>query len=67
MNKKKVVLKAIDGVYHINGKEYGLADELVKGGCQGCAFYARLDCHCTGKTDICTTQHKIFKRLINHQ
>lgn len=31
-------------VYKFNGKEYVLSPEVVKGGCQGCAFYDRLDC-----------------------
>lgn len=54
-------------IYKFNGKEYALSNEVVKGGCQGCAFYDRLDCHTKGRTDICNKEHKIFKRLYNHK
>lgn len=60
-------------VYKLGKKEYTLTTEVVKGGCQGCAFYDRLDC-ATAKMDgaltranICNAEHKIFKRLINHK
>lgn len=48
-------------VFKYHGKEYELTDELVKGGCQGCAFVNRMDCASLGKTSICTKEHKIFK------
>lgn len=48
-------------VFKYHGKEYELANELVKGGCQGCAFVNRMDCASLGKTSICTKEHKIFK------
>lgn len=61
-------------VYKFNGKEYVLSDEVVKGGCQGCAFYDRLDCHKKltqhgelTRAQICNKEHKIFKRLYNHR
>ena len=61
-------------VYKFNGKEYILSDEVVKGGCQGCAFYDRLDCHkrqaqqvTLTRAQICNKEHKIFKRLYNHK
>ena len=60
-------LKCVDGVYKICGKEYCLADEVVKGGCQGCAFYDKMDCAEQGRAQICNKEHKIFKRLINHK
>ena len=53
-------------VYKFNGKEYSLSDEVVKGGCQGCAFYDKLDCATRGRTDICNKEHKIFKRIYKH-
>lgn len=28
-------------IYKFGGKEYVLSDEVVHGGCQGCAFYDR--------------------------
>lgn len=64
--KKEKELKAVNGVYKIYGKEYCLTEELVKGGCQGCAFFNRTDCADQGRTTICNKEHKIFKRLINH-
>lgn len=48
-------------IFKYYGKEYNLVDEIVKGGCQGCAFINRLDCYKTNRTEICTKQHKIFK------
>ena len=60
-------LKSENGIYKIGGKEYALSDEVVKGGCQGCAFYDRRDCYDQGRTVVCNTEHKIFKRLINHK
>lgn len=60
-------------VYRIGGKEYTLAKEVVLGGCQGCAFYNRLDCHKVipglgiSRSTICNKEHKVFKRLINHK
>ena len=61
-------------VYKFGGKEYVLSDEVVKGGCQGCAFYDRLDCHrrqaqqvTLTRAQICNKEHKIFKRLFNHK
>lgn len=53
-------------VYKFNGKEYVLSDEVVKGGCQGCAFYDKLDCATRGRAEICNKEHKIFKRLYKH-
>lgn len=69
MKKTKEVkeLKPTNGVYKLYGKEYSLSDEVVKGGCQGCAFYDKHDCYETGRTAVCNTEHKIFKRLINHK
>lgn len=56
-------VREINGVkvFKYHGKEYELANELVKGGCQGCAFVNRMDCTSLGKTSICTKEHKIFK------
>ena len=61
-------------IYKFNGKEYTLSEELVKGGCQGCAFYDRLDCSTRTpnqvtktRAQICNEEHKIFKRLYNHK
>lgn len=65
--KKEKELIAINGIYTIGGKEYSLANEVVKGGCQGCAFYNRMDCADQGRTKVCNTEHKVFKRLINHK
>lgn len=65
--KKEKELIAINGIYKIGGKEYSLANEIVKGGCQGCAFYNRMDCADQGRTKVCNVEHKIFKRLINHK
>lgn len=48
-------------VFKYHKKEYELVDELVKGGCQGCAFINRMDCANLGKTQYCTKLHKIFK------
>lgn len=60
-------------IYKFNGKEYVLSDEVVHGGCQGCAFYDRLDCHkrepqqvTMTRAQICNKENKIFKRLYNH-
>ena len=59
-------------VYKFNGKEYCLSEEIVKGGCQGCAFYNRIDCYKAKvgdktRSQICNEHHKIFKRLLNHK
>lgn len=56
-------VREINGVkvFKYHGKEYELANELVKDGCQGCAFVNRMDCASLGKTSICTKEHKIFK------
>ena len=61
-------------IYRFGGKEYILSKELVKGGCQGCAFYDRLDCSTRTpnqitktRAQICNEEHKIFKRLYNHK
>lgn len=61
-------------IYKFNGKEYILSPEVVKGGCQGCAFYDRLDCHkrqpqqvTLTRAQICNQNHMIFKRLFNHK
>ena len=61
-------------VYKFGGKEYILSPDVVKGGCQGCAFYDRIDCATRQpkqitktRAQICNEEHKIFKRLINHQ
>lgn len=61
-------------VYKFNGKEYTLSPEVVHGGCQGCAFYDRLDCATRKpnqvtltRAQICNKEHKIFKRLYNHK
>ena len=60
-------------IYKFGGKEYILSKELVKGGCQGCAFYDKLDCSTRTpnqvtktRAQICNEEHKIFKRLYNH-
>ena len=60
-------------IYKFGGKEYVLSKELVKGGCQGCAFYDKLDCSTRTpnqvtktRAQICNEEHKIFKRLYNH-
>ena len=60
-------------IYRFGGKEYILSPEVVKGGCQGCAFYDKLDCHkrtpnhvTKTRAQICNEEHKIFKRLLNH-
>lgn len=52
--------------YKYNGKEYVLVDELVKGGCQGCAFYNKLDCASVGRTKICNSEKKIFMRKLKN-
>ena len=61
-------------IYKFGGKEYVLSPELVKGGCQGCAFYDKIDCSTRmpnqitkTRSQICNEEHKIFKRLINHR
>jgi hypothetical protein len=61
-------------IYKFGDKEYALSKELVKGGCQGCAFYDRTDCHkrtpnqvTKTRAQICNDEHKIFKRLFNHR
>lgn len=54
-------------VYKYGKKEYVLVDELVKGGCQGCAFYDKLDCTSLGRTNICNKEHKIFMRKLNNE
>ena len=61
-------------IYRFGNKEYVLSKELVKGGCQGCAFYDRIDCSdrkpnqiTKTRSQICNDEHKIFKRLINHK
>jgi hypothetical protein len=61
-------------IYEFNGKKYVLSKELVKGGCQGCAFYDKIDCHkrqpnqvTKTRAQICNEEHKIFKRLFNHR
>lgn len=61
-------------IYKFGGKEYVLSPEVVKGGCQGCAFYDRLDCHkrqaqqvTLTRAQICNQNHMIFKRLFNHK
>lgn len=46
-------------IFKYHGKEYELVDELVKGGCQGCAFINRMDCASLGKTNYCRNR-KIF-------
>lgn len=48
-----------DNVLKYHGKQYILVDELVKGGCQGCAFINRMDCASLGKTSYCRNG-KIF-------
>ena len=61
-------------IYRFGNKEYVLTKELVKGGCQGCAFYDKIDCATRKpnqitktRAQICNEEHKIFKRLINHK
>lgn len=61
-------------IYKFGGKEYVLSKEVVKGGCQGCAFYDRMDCATRTpnqitktRAQICNEEHKIFKRLYNHK
>lgn len=54
-------------VYRMYGKQYVLVDELVKGGCQGCAFYNRMDCESQGRNSICNKTHKIFMRKLEHE
>lgn len=54
--------KEKEKIYKFYGKEYVLRPEINKSGCQGCAFYNRIDCHSTGKTEICTKEHKVFMR-----
>ena len=63
-NKNNPISKTKDGkdIYRFHGKEYTLENEINQGGCQGCAFYNRMDCAALGKTQICTTEHKIFMR-----
>lgn len=46
-------------IFKYHGKEYELVDEIVKGGCQGCAFINRMDCASLGKTNYCRNR-KIF-------
>jgi hypothetical protein len=54
-----------DKIYHYYGKEYVLVNEIVKGGCQGCAFIEKLDCVKKGRTKLCNETHKIFLRHIS--
>lgn len=54
-------------IYKFHGKNYVLVDEINKGGCQGCAFYNRIDCCSTGKTEICTKEKKIFMRYLKSE
>lgn len=54
-------------IYKFHGKEYTLEDEINRGGCQGCAFFDRMDCAALGKTQICTKEHKIFMRRFPHE
>lgn len=54
--------KDSERLYHYFGHDYELVDELVKGGCQGCAFYNRIDCDKSGRARICNEAHKIFMR-----
>ena len=61
-------------IYRFGNKEYVLSKELVKGGCQGCAFYDRTDCSdrkpnqvTKTRSQICNEKHMIFKRLYNHK
>lgn len=57
-------------VFEFGNKQYVLADEIVQGGCQGCAFYARMDCskplkgYVLSRANICNMEHKIFKRKL---
>lgn len=46
-------------IFKYHGKEYALVDEVVKSGCQGCAFINRMDCASLGKTNHCRNG-KIF-------
>lgn len=61
-------------IYRFGNKEYVLTKELVKGGCQGCAFCDKVDCSdrkpnqiTKTRSQICNEEHKIFKRLLNHK
>lgn len=61
-------------VYKFGNKSYVLSKELVKGGCQGCAFYDRIDCADRKpnnvdkvRSKICNEEHKIFKILYNYK
>ena len=61
-------------IYKFGNKEYVLSKEVVKGGCQGCAFYDKVDCSdrkpnqiTKTRSQICNETHMIFKRLINHK
>lgn len=56
-----------DKEYHHYGKKYVLVPEIVKGGCQGCAFYDRMDCEKVGRSKICGKEHKIFMRKLDHE
>ena len=62
MSNKKIITPVPNekGEYTFGRRKYILGDEIVKGGCQGCAFYNRTDCDTLGKTNICVKQHKIF-------
>lgn len=62
-NKKVIVNGEEKDVYTYYGKQFVLKDEVVKGGCQGCAFYNRYDCSNKNinRTSICNKQHKIFE------
>lgn len=55
-----------DKEYHYYGKKYVLVPE-IKGGCQGCAFYDRMDCEKAGRSKICGKEHKIFMRKLDHE
>lgn len=68
--KKEIeVAYAKDGERYFKqyGKMYTLSDEIVKGGCQSCAFYNRMDCRTTNRTDYCSKLHKIFKLRLEHE
>lgn len=68
MSKKNITIPECNekGEYTFHGKKYVLGQEIVKGGCQGCAFYNRIDCESMGKTKVCVKKHKIFLRKLDN-
>ena len=62
MKNPKIILTKqgqVKEVFKYGNKEYELTNEVVKHGCQGCAFISKLDCASKGRTNYCRNG-KIF-------